>query len=65
MTYSSDDYKRQIMKDLASGNVESLDDVPSDPSRDYQDFDDFAQRSSVDERRQLFGQSLHPERIPA
>ncbi|GET37013.1 hypothetical protein [Microseira wollei] len=64
MTYSSDDYKRQIMNDLARGNVESLGDVPSDPSRDYQDFDDFAQRSSVDERRQLFGQSLHPERIP-
>ena len=63
--YSSEDYKRQIMNDLASGNVESMEDVPSDPSRDYQDFDDFAQRSSVDERRKLFGQSLHPERIPA
>jgi len=27
-------------------------------------FDDFAQRSSHDERRQLFGRSLHPDRIP-
>jgi hypothetical protein len=64
MTHSSEEYKRQIMNDLASGNVESIGDVSSDPSRDYQDFDDFAQRSSVDERRQLFSQSLHPERIP-
>lgn len=61
---SSEEYKRQVMNDLASGNVESMGDIPTDPSREYQNFDDFAQRSTVDERRQLFGQSLHPERIP-
>ncbi len=61
---SNEDYKRQIMKDLATGNVESLDDVQSDPSRDYQSFDDFAQRSTTDERRKMFGNSLHPDRIP-
>jgi hypothetical protein len=61
---SSEQYKRQIMNDLASGNVEHLEDVPTDPAKDYQDFDDFAQRSTTDERRQIFGKTLHPESIP-
>lgn len=61
---SSEQYKREIMKDLAQGNVESLDNAPSDPAKDYQNFDDFAQRSSHDERRQLFGRSLHHDSIP-
>jgi len=61
---SSDQYKNQIMNDLASGNVESLQDAPTDTATDYQDFDDFAQRSSKDERRSLFGKSLHPDAIP-
>lgn len=61
---SSEQYKREIMKDLAQGNVESLDDAPSDPTKDYQNFDDFAQRSSHDERRQLFSRSLHHDSIP-
>jgi hypothetical protein len=61
---SSDKYKREIMNDLAHGNTESLDDVSSDPSKDYQNFDDFAQRSSHEERRQLFGRSLNHDRIP-
>lgn len=61
---SSDQYKRQIMQDLAKGDTESLDDVPSDPSREYQNFDDFAQRSSHEERRSLFGRSLSHDRIP-
>lgn len=30
---SSEEYKRQIMNDLAQGNTESMNDVPSDPSR--------------------------------
>lgn len=60
MTYSSDEYKRQIMNDLATGNTGEL---PVEPTQEYHDFDDFAQRSSVDERRQIFSQSLHPERI--
>lgn len=60
---SSEEYKRQIMNDLSQGNVESMSDIPQDPSKDYQDFDDFAQRSSRDERRQLFGRSLHPDTI--
>jgi hypothetical protein len=60
---SSDQYKRQIMKDLSQGNTESLDDV-SDPSGSYQNFDDFAQRSSHEERRQLFRKSLNHNQIP-
>ncbi len=59
---SSEDYKRQVMKDLAGGSKETLDDV--DPV-DYQNFDDFAQRSSRDQRHQLFSKSLHPDRIPS
>lgn len=58
---SSDEYKRQVMNDLASGNREMLDEAPVE---DYQNFDDFAQRSSRDERRKLFGQSLQHDRIP-
>lgn len=60
---SSDDYKRQVMKDLSGGNTESLDD-DSNSSDSYQNFDDFAQRSSRDERHQLFSNSFHPDRIP-
>lgn len=59
---SSDQYKRQINNDLAQGNVESLDSV-SEPSASYQNFDDFAQRSSHEERRQLFRKSLNHEQI--
>jgi len=61
---TSDQYKRQIMKDLAGGNTESLEPIPETSEQEYQNFDDFAQRSSRDERRQLFGRSLHPDRIP-
>ncbi|MBD2626553.1 hypothetical protein [Trichormus variabilis] len=62
---SSEQYKREIMKDLAQGNVESLDNISADTTNEYQTFDDFAQRTTTDQRRQLFNQSLHPERIPA
>jgi hypothetical protein len=51
------------MNDLARGNTESLDDFPS--AENYENFDDFAQRSSREERRQLFSRSFHPDRIPA
>ncbi|MBD2775011.1 hypothetical protein [Iningainema tapete] len=60
---SSDQYRRQIMNDLAHGNTESLDDVPSDPTKEYQNFDDFAGRSSHEERRQLFRRSLNHDNI--
>ncbi len=62
---SSEEYKRQIMGDLARGNTESLDDAPSSGNQNYENFDDFAQRSSREERRQLFGRSFHPDRIPS
>jgi hypothetical protein len=62
---NNDQYRQEIMKDLAQGNTESLGDVPSDPSHQYQSFDDFAQRTTSDQRRQLFGKSLHHESIPA
>jgi Glu-tRNA(Gln) amidotransferase subunit E-like FAD-binding protein len=61
---SSEEYKREIMKDLAQGNVESLDNVSTDSTQEYQTFDDFAQRTTTDQRRHLFNQSLQPERIP-
>ncbi|BAY13670.1 hypothetical protein [Calothrix sp. NIES-2098] len=61
---SSEQYKRQIMKDLAEGNVESLNDATTDTTTEYENFDDFAQRTTTDQRRQLFGRSLHPEKIP-
>jgi len=55
---SSEQYKRQIMNDLSQGNVEGLDDAQMNPEQEYENFDDFAQRSSHEERRQLFGR-LH------
>lgn len=61
---SSDKYKKQVMKDLASGSTESLSGEPTGLSQEYQNFDDFAQRSSREERRGLFGRSLHHEKIP-
>lgn len=62
---SSDKYKRAIMNDLASGNVESLDGTPQkDVSQKYDNFDDFAQRSSRDERKSIFSKMLHPQKIP-
>lgn len=60
---TSDEYKRQIMNDLAQGNAESLDDSSTSASN-YDNFDDFAQRSSREERRNLFSRSFHPDRIP-
>jgi hypothetical protein len=60
---SSDEYKRQVMRDLAQGNTESLGDVSSDPETEYQSFDDFAQRSSHEERRQLFGRFFDRDRV--
>jgi len=62
---SSNEYKRQIMNDLAGGNVESLDNDSTKVADNYQNFDDFAQRSSRDERHQLFSRSFHPERVPS
>lgn len=61
---SSDEYKRQVMGDLARGNVDSID-SSTDATNEYENFDDFAQRSSRDERRQLFGKAFHPDRIPS
>jgi hypothetical protein len=60
---SNDDYKRQIMKDLAGGNREVLSDEST--ANDYQNFDDFAQRSSRSERHRLFSQSLRPDQVPS
>lgn len=62
---SSEEYKRQIMSDLARGNVDSIDDTSAESNNNYESFDDFAQRSTREERRQLFGRSFHPSQIPA
>ncbi|QYO63655.1 hypothetical protein [Leptolyngbya sp. 7M] len=61
---SSNEYKRQIMDDLAQGNVESLDDDTASSGNEYDNFDDFARRSSREERHSLFRRSFHPDRIP-
>jgi hypothetical protein len=61
---SSDQYKRQIMKDLAQGNSESLDDASSETNQNYENFDDFAQRTSHEERRRLFGRHFDRDRVP-
>ncbi|MBL1178285.1 hypothetical protein [Pantanalinema sp. GBBB05] len=60
---SSDQYKREIMNDLARGDTDSIDDFPA--ANNYENFDDFAQRSTKEERRHLFGRSFHPERVPS
>jgi len=61
---SSNEYKRQVMNDLAKGNVESIDDIDTQPEHEYANFDDFAKRSSRNERRKLFGRGFHPDRVP-
>ena len=59
---SSDKYKKQIMNDLAGSNVESLD--KSSANEDYDNFDDFARRSSREERHASFGNAFHHDNIP-
>lgn len=60
---SSDRYKKQIMNDLAGGNVESLDGPLVEPEN-YDNFDDFAQRSSREERHGLFRRAFHHDNVP-
>lgn len=63
---SSNKYKREIMKDLAAGNKDVLEPNGDDSlSEKYSSFDDFADRSSRDERHGLLKRSFHPERVPA
>ena len=59
MPNTSDEYKRQVMKDLAGGNKETL----PDESENFEDFDNFAQRSSREERRNLFSDFFQHDRI--
>ena len=59
---SSDRYKKQIMNDLAGGNVESLDGSSIEDS--YDNFDDFANRSSRDQRHGLFKNAFHHDNVP-
>ena len=59
MPNTSDEYKRQVMKDLAGGNKETL----PDESENFTDFDNFAQRSSREERRNIFSDFFQPDRI--
>jgi hypothetical protein len=59
MPNTSDEYKSQVMKDLAGGDKESL----PEESENYQNFDDFAQRSSREERRNLFSDLFQKDRI--
>jgi len=58
---SSDQYRREIMNDLSQGSSDSVNRFPDADS--YETFDDFAQRSTKEERRHLFGQAFHPDRI--
>jgi hypothetical protein len=50
------------MKDLAGGDKEMLPDEST--SESYQNFDDFAERSSRTERQKLFSTSLNSDRVP-
>ena len=59
---SSDRYKKEIMNDLAGGNVESLGNTPANLDN-YDNFDDFANRSSRDERRGLFKNAFHHDKV--
>lgn len=59
---SSDKYKNQIMNDLAGGNVESLDNSSINEDS-YDNFDDFANRSSRDERHGLFKRAFHHDNV--
>lgn len=59
MPNTSDEYKRQVMKDLAGGDKEIL----PEPSENYENFDDFAQRSSREERHNLLSNFFQPDRI--
>jgi hypothetical protein len=61
---SSDKYKQQIMNDLAGGNVESLDGTSTNTEQEYDNFDDFAQRSTKQERHGLFRRSFSHDSIP-
>ncbi len=61
---SSDKYKQQIMNDLAGGNVESLDGTAANTEQEYDNFDDFAQRSTKQERHGLFRRSFSHDSIP-
>ena len=58
---SSDNYKSQIMSDLAKGDKEMM---PETTGEDYENFDDFAQRTSPDQRKKLFGRSLNHDSLP-
>ncbi|MGF1587998.1 MAG: hypothetical protein ACFCU7_01905 [Pleurocapsa sp.] len=60
---TSDKYKKEIMNDLAGGNVESLDNSSLNEDS-YDNFDDFANRSSRDERRGLFQRAFHHDNVP-
>lgn len=60
---SSDKYKKEIMNDLAGGNVESLDGSAMNEDS-YDNFDDFANRSSKDERHGLFKRAFHHDNVP-
>lgn len=60
---SSDQYKKQIMNDLAGGKVESLDNSAMNEDS-YDNFDDFANRSSREERHGLFSKAFHHDNLP-
>jgi exopolyphosphatase/pppGpp-phosphohydrolase len=59
-------YNRQILSDLAGGDIDPLEELVSAvPEQDYQNLDDFTQCSSANEQQQLVGDSLHPNHIPS
>jgi hypothetical protein len=57
MPNTSDEYKRQAMQDLAEGRT-----LPYE-SENYQNFDDFAQRSTREERHNLFSNFFKLDRV--
>ncbi len=57
MTNTNDEYKRHAMQDLAEGRT-----LP-DETENYQNFDDFAQRSTREERHNIFSNFFKPDRV--
>ena len=59
-------YNRQILSDLAGGDIDPLEELVSAvQEQDYQNLDDFTQCSSANEQQQLVGDSLHLNHIPS
>ena len=65
MTSSEQENRQIIINDLTRDQTEALKPVGATSVSEDPSLDDFAQPSSRDEHRNLLGNFLHPDRIPA